>query len=444
MNILTKFFSPISLLVSIISLAYVYYKAEIYWGGSPNDIYSVYYSISFFLIFFSFVSFFLKNNIKEYLVILILTILVFLYGFEGYLNLNKEIPKWQVEKKIKYEKKTGDKYDTRTILEIFEDLKKEDAEVKISLAPLINFYPNNEIFPLSNISNSKTILCNENGYYSVYTSDRYGFNNPDQEWNSDEIEYLLVGDSFTHGACVNRPEDIGSVLRILSGKSVLNLGYSANGPLIEYATLKEYLLPKVKKVLWVYYEGNDFKDLKNELKNKILKNYLTDNNFKQNLILKQSEIDKLVDSKIKISVDPNHKIKKYILLSKTRSLLIKNFNSKIKKNLKDQKKKVPESFTNILKLAKDFVENNNSELYFIFLPRMSSKEIYNNKTYDDELYILVKQIVTELKIPFIDIKKEIYDLDGNVLRLLPLETLGGHYNAKGYKKIAELIHKLSK
>ena len=339
MNLLTKFFSPISLLVSIISLAYVYYKAEIYWGGSPNDIYSVYYSISFFLIFFSFVSFFLKNNIKEYLVILILTILVFLYGFEGYLNLNKEIPKWQVEKKIKYEKKTGDKYDTRTILEIFEDLKKEDAEVKISLAPLINFYPNNEIFPLSNISNSKTILCNENGYYSVYTSDRYGFNNPDQEWNSDEIEYLLVGDSFTHGACVNRPEDIGSVLRILSGKSVLNLGYSANGPLIEYATLKEYLLPKVKKVLWVYYEGNDFKDLKNELKNKILKNYLTDNNFKQNLILKQSEIDKLVDSKIKISVDPKHKIKKYILLSKTRSLLIKNFNSKIKKNLKDQKKR---------------------------------------------------------------------------------------------------------
>ena len=98
MNLLTKFFSPISLLVSIISLAYVYYKAEIYWGGSPNDIYSVYYSISFFLIFFSFVSFFLKNNIKEYLVILILTILVFLYGFEGYLNLNKEIPKWQVEK----------------------------------------------------------------------------------------------------------------------------------------------------------------------------------------------------------------------------------------------------------------------------------------------------------------------------------------------------------
>ena len=378
MNLLTKFFSPISLLVSIISLAYVYYKAEIYWGGSPNDIYSVYYSISFFLIFFSFVSFFLKNNIKEYLVILILTILV-------YLNLNKEIPKWQVEKKIKYEKKTGDKYDTRTILEIFEDLKKEDAEVKISLAPLINFYPNNEIFPLSNISNSKTILCNENGYYSVYTSDRYGFNNPDQEWNSDEIEYLLVGDSFTHGACVNRPEDIGSVLRILSGKSVLNLGYSANGPLIEYATLKEYLLPKVKKVLWVYYEVNDFKDLKNELKNKILKNYLTDNNFKQNLILKQSEIDKLVDSKIKISVDPKHKIKKYILLSKTRSLLIKNFNSKIKKNLKDQKKKVPESFTYILKLAKDFVENNNSELYFIFLPRMSSKEIYNNKTYDDEL-----------------------------------------------------------
>ena len=44
-----------------------------------------------------------------------------------------------------------------------------------------------------------------------------------------EVEYLLVGDSFTNGACVNRPDDISSILRELSKKSVLNLGYSSNG-----------------------------------------------------------------------------------------------------------------------------------------------------------------------------------------------------------------------
>ena len=47
----------------------------------------------------------------------------------------------------------------------------------------------------------QTIHCNENGYYSTYESDRYGFNNPDEEWESSEIEYLLVGRFFTHGVC---------------------------------------------------------------------------------------------------------------------------------------------------------------------------------------------------------------------------------------------------
>ena len=47
----------------------------------------------------------------------------------------------------------------------------------------------------------------------LFISDRYGFNNPDNEHNSHDIEYFLVGDSFTHGACVNRPNDITSVFK---------------------------------------------------------------------------------------------------------------------------------------------------------------------------------------------------------------------------------------
>ena len=49
--------------------------------------------------------------------------------------------------------------------------------------------------------------------------------NPDTEWDAKEIEYILIGDSFTFGACVNRPHDVSSILRNLSKKSVLNLGY---------------------------------------------------------------------------------------------------------------------------------------------------------------------------------------------------------------------------
>ena len=46
------------------------------------------------------------------------------------------------------------------------------------------------IFPLSGLSNVETILCNESGYFALYESDRYGFNNPDEEWDKKITNYL--------------------------------------------------------------------------------------------------------------------------------------------------------------------------------------------------------------------------------------------------------------
>ena len=50
----------------------------------------------------------------------------------------------------------------------------------------------------------KTIYCNEHGYFTNFMSDRYGFNNNDEVWDSDQIEYLLIGDSFLLGSCVKK------------------------------------------------------------------------------------------------------------------------------------------------------------------------------------------------------------------------------------------------
>ena len=102
------------------------------------------------------------------------------------------------------------------------------------------------------------------GNYSTYMSDRYGFNNPDYEWDKEKIDFLLVGDSFVHGACVNRPYDIASQMRENGKRSVLNLGYINNSTLTEYATLREYLRPGVKNILFFYYE-NDLVTLKMKL-----------------------------------------------------------------------------------------------------------------------------------------------------------------------------------
>ena len=92
-----------------------------------------------------------------------------------------------------------------------------------------------------------------------------------------------------------------------------------NGPLIEYATLREYLNTNVKKVLWIYYEGNDLSDLNLEKKNNILINYLKDLNFTQNLKFRQNKIDNLLLNLIKKSEKEEkekekEKIKKKIFL----------------------------------------------------------------------------------------------------------------------------------
>jgi hypothetical protein len=338
-------------------------------------------------------------------------------------------------------------YDKRTLLEVYYELIKNNEKVTIAIIPAhhINRLENtNNIFPLGGVSNYKTIHCNENGYYSIYHSDRYGFNNPDEEWDGKEIEYLLVGDSFTHGECVNRPNDISSVLRNLSQKKVLNLGYSGNGPLIEYATLREYLKPNVRKVLWVYYEGNDLVvDLRSELKSKLLKRYLDDINFYQNLISKQNQNDILLLEIINKSYTLKYSwyekpIFKFIKLFDTRSKVVEYFKMRELLNQRQESKNIHQEFKKILYLANDLAVKNNSKLYFVYLPSFNSykdgKDFEKNK---------IKKIVNDLNIPFIDIDGEVFKNESNPLKLFPFEQ-HGHYNLEGYTKTALKIYEKTK
>ena len=388
------------------------------------------------------------KKIKVYLIISGISLVLSLYLFEGYLIFKNQLLKEQL-----YQEQTGKKWDRREILDIYKDLKKKNDNITITYLPthfLNKNYPNVP-FALSGLSNSETIYCNENGYYSIYQSDRYGFNNPDNEWDKKEIEYLLVGDSFTHGACVNRPNDISSVLRNLSKKSVLNLGIGGNGPLIEYATLREYLNTKVKKVLWIYYEENDLEDIKNEMKNNILINYINDLNFTQNLKLHQNKINKLIEDTLDVEIKKHYtvvekklrkknqkikyKILKFIRLDKTKKVFS---NYQTKQEPVNQTFEISK-FKEILKQTKALVEKNNSKLYFVYLPEYNRYKI----KYDNTNYNLIKNIVTELNIPFISIHNEVFKNDKNPLKLFPFEQFG-HYNIEGYKKVSETIYKFTK
>ena len=251
---------------------------------------------------------------------------------------------------------------------------------------------------------------------------------------------MLVGDSYTHGGCVNRPNDIASVLRTLSSKSVLNLGFASNGPLLEYATLREYLNSNVKKVLWMYNEGNDFRNLDDEIVDKILINYLNNLTFTQNLKIKQNEINDLAFNIIKEKKKEKEteeiqgapfrlKIPNFLKIANTRTLIYPPSQSQPK----------PE-FKKILKLAKELANKNNSKLYFVYLPEW----VRYKKNYNDTNYNLVREIVNDLNIPFIDIHKEVFKIENNPLELFSYESINGHYNIEGHKKVGETIFRFTK
>ena len=60
-----------------------------------------------------------------------------------------------------------------------------------------------------------------------------GLENNDVIWDKNDIEYLVIGDSYAHGACVKNENTISFNLSKLSNKNSINLGIGGNGPISE-------------------------------------------------------------------------------------------------------------------------------------------------------------------------------------------------------------------
>ena len=426
-----RFFNFFFIITSALLFLFIFYRSEIIWSGNGREYYYIYYAVSIILIIFSIIFLYTSSIIKTYIIIIFFSTLISLYSYEAYLILPDNS---DMRKKIRLYKEAGKDFDTRTIKQAYNDLKKTDKKASVKVSPLEYLKLKDiEIYPLSGVSNSQTIYQNENGYFMIYESDRYGFNNPDEEWNSEEIEYLFIGDSFTHGAAVNRPDDIASQLRILSSKNVLSLGYSANGPLIEYAALREYAPKNIKKIIWLFTE-NDIQGLGYELENKILVQYLKDLKFTQNLKSKQEEIDRMAKKMISISSKSDQKFKffRFLKLYETRKLLLKQDQISEIYSLKN-----PAELIKIIKLAKEYAENIDAEFYFVYLPI----EKFFDKNYDPSNYEGIKKIIKSLNVNFIDINN-VFDGEDNPLDLFPFKMLG-HYTPEGYHKVAKEIFDLT-
>lgn len=116
-----------------------------------------------------------------------------------------------------------------------------------------------KIAPLAPHPNSRLYYCNEGYGLITYESDRFGFRNPNRNWDQ-SVTYVLIGDSFTQGACVPDETTITGIL----GKSstVLNLGVSGDNP-IHYAATARQFIPLIKPafaVMVFYANDNDAGD----------------------------------------------------------------------------------------------------------------------------------------------------------------------------------------
>ena len=309
-----------------------------------------------------------------------------------------------------------------------------------------------EIYPLSGISNKLTIFCNESGYWSTYQSDRYGFNNPNEQWDKLHFDFVLVGDSFTLGACVREKDTIAGQLR--NKTEVLNLGYGGNGPLLEYATLREYFKHiEAKNVLWLYYES-DLQDFQLELSNKVLIKYLKNLNFTQDLINKQKEID-YIASNVLLQELKNYQrknnilfrfeefnLKDVLLLKSIRHRLSWMFGINLSEinliSLKENKLDYLDEFSEVLVQANNLVTNNSSKFYFVYLPTYPGTYDGINNTQKLESYKKIINLVEKLNIPIIDLYKDLFSVHADSKSLFP-GRIYGHYNEKGYRLIVETI-----
>lgn len=438
------------LILSILFFLYISYKSQISHRGNNNSYYLKYFITSGIFFFLAFLSYKIHNELKKKIFIIFVSCILSLYLCEFLYDFINE---HRIKKK--YLNKDNKNFDLRSKKDVFDEKIISNPSIVINISPY-NHIKNNKlkILPLSGISKSETLHCNELGYYSFFKTDRYGFNNPDEEWNKNKIEFLLVGDSMVHGACVFEPQSIaGNLRRMLNSNtsSVINIGQSGNGPLLEYATYKEYsqIKNKIKNILWFYYEGNDIENLHNELKNNILKKYLESDLYSQNLKHKQSEVDLINRDIFKQNVQKLNalekkyyieKLLKFIKLTNLRLLTFEKNN--FKKNFYNKNAELPKEFEIIMRKIKKNADAINAKIFFIYLP--DTARYTQNKKDDDDYknYRKILEIISSIGMEILDIKKEVFDKNINPVSLYS-SPIFYHYTEEGYyliaKKIKELI-----
>ncbi len=369
-----------------------------------------------------------------------------------------------MNKRIEIAKKMGINYDSRTPEEAFLDLKKTNKNLEpiFYYSPIFRFTKtfndakkNNKLIPFRGPINSKSLTCAEDLKYKLVNNDKFGFKNSNLIYEKN-INSILLGDSYAEGKCQNSENDIaGNLTKI--GFNTVNLGVSGTSTLVSLGIMREFgKFIKPKNFIYLYYEGNDLKGLDWEKNDEHLISYLKNDNYTVNYLKKYNEIKNYLKLSSSESIYE---------LKKPKKNMEKNNSKKIEENLIDilELKKIKQIvrynifktkytkhnydldfYFSVVKKMNEEAKKLNGNFIFVYVPNYARYISYTNSipAYLTEAFDLKEEILKEVKklnIPVIDLM-DFFDNAKNVEQYYPLGYIG-HFNAKGYKKIAELISK---
>jgi hypothetical protein len=369
----------------------------------------------------------------------------------------------------------GIAYDDRSWAEVVRDFRQTGRDVVPAMMPgpvlstLAQLGQDAQRLPvlgIGGISNAKTVFCNEHGPFVSYQSDRYGFNNPDANWDSDGPHVVLIGDSFGQGVCVKQTETIAANLD-RSFANVINLSMGGNGPLIQLATIVEYAVQmRPWLVVWLFTEANDLGNmLTNFRRSPALARYVVGNQA-QGLMERQPEIDqylralseRIYQNRIKVddaarqerAAHPYKQALQTTLsvmkLQRTRRTLrldptlvsgktvkpaaLANFENELSKDNIN-------SFDRVIRKAKTLVEGQNGRMLFVYLPSRhrfhAGGQIVHH--YEGVRKQVIKR-VREADIDMVDLLPAMLEQgDPRDLYYHP----GSHLTVEGYRLVSDII-----
>ena len=389
-----------------------------------------YVKIFFLSVFlcFSIISIFIKKKFIKNINIFFIYFVIITYSLNLLLSIHFYFNSTQYKKEKRY-KELDINFDYRDPLTFIKE--SGDPTILPLTTPSELMKKNKDVLILSGITNSQYIQCNEFGEWKKIITDSFGFNNDSIK---SKYKILLIGDSFAHGACVEKKNETHNLLSE-KGLDTYSAGYTGNGPLLTLATAIEInKVLETDKIVWLFFR-NDFIDIKWESKNHLLKKYLDKNfdgfSYFDNLKKKNDYQTNYIKNNFSSTFGFSYK-ESFIQLKFLNDYIKKVFKRKKIKNYDEIIiHKIFEVFSSKLSDKKKII---------IYLPDQSC--FLENKKKCKEEFDLLEQIASKNEI---DMHNFINTINSELFKeYFALGLNRNHYSKKGYKDLSNYIFNILK